>query len=91
MNPLACSTVAVRPEAARYCSISPWAPSASSRPGAARHTEMVAGALAAGSLRPDVRGEDLFALMNGGAWVCANVSAAQAERLVAFTMAGFAP
>lgn len=52
---------------------------------------LVVSAQAAGAIRPDVRGEDVFALMNAGAWVRENVSAAQAERLVAFTLAGFAP
>jgi hypothetical protein len=52
---------------------------------------LVARAQAAGAIRADVRGADVFALMNAGAWVHENVSAEQAERLVAFTLAGFAP
>jgi AcrR family transcriptional regulator len=51
--------------------------------------ERLAGqARAAGAIRPEVRGQDVFALMNAAAWLRENGSAQQADRLVDFTIAG---
>ncbi|WP_433330835.1 TetR/AcrR family transcriptional regulator [Spirillospora sp. CA-294931] len=51
---------------------------------------LIAGARAAGAIRPDVAGEDVFALMNAAAWVHVEISPAQSDRLVTFTLDGLA-
>jgi AcrR family transcriptional regulator len=53
--------------------------------------QLVANAREAGAIRPDVTGEDVFVLMNAAAWVREQVSAAQADRLLSFTMDGLRP
>ena len=50
---------------------------------------LVTEARAAGAVRPDVRGEDVFALMNAAAWAHAGLSPEVADRLVGFTLDGF--
>ncbi|MFD7864619.1 TetR/AcrR family transcriptional regulator [Streptomyces sp. NPDC059783] len=45
-------------------------------------------ARAAGALRRDVTGADVFALMNAAAWTREHMSPAQADRLVALTLDG---
>lgn len=52
---------------------------------------LVAAARDAGVVRPEVRGEDVFVLINAAAWVRAQHSSAEAERLVAFTLDGLTP
>jgi AcrR family transcriptional regulator len=52
---------------------------------------LVARALDAGVIRPDVRGQDVFALMNAAAWLRGHGGAEQADRLLAFTVAGMRP
>jgi AcrR family transcriptional regulator len=49
---------------------------------------LVARAIEDGVVRPDVTGADVFALVNAGAWTREHASAAQAARLVAFTIDG---
>lgn len=49
---------------------------------------LVSEALAAGVVRPDLRGEDVFVLMNAAAWTH-GTSPAAAVRLIAFALAGF--
>lgn len=49
---------------------------------------LIARAAAAGALRRDVTGADVFALMNAAAWVREHMTAEQADRLVAMTMDG---
>jgi AcrR family transcriptional regulator len=44
----------------------------------------------AGAVRGDVRGEDVFVLMNAAAWARTALSAEQAGRLVGITLAGMA-
>jgi AcrR family transcriptional regulator len=50
--------------------------------------QLIAKARAAGALRRDVTGADIFALMNAAAWTREHLSPEQAERLVALTMDG---
>ncbi|WP_433173535.1 TetR/AcrR family transcriptional regulator [Actinoallomurus sp. CA-150999] len=49
---------------------------------------LIAGARAAGVLRQDVTGADIFALMNAAAWIGEQMSREQADRLVDLTMGG---
>ncbi|WP_027344018.1 TetR/AcrR family transcriptional regulator [Hamadaea tsunoensis] len=53
--------------------------------------DLVARARAAATIRPDVRGEDVFALMNAAAWLRGAGSAAEADRIVDFALAGMRP
>lgn len=46
-------------------------------------------AATAGVLREDVTADDVFALINSAAWVRGQISADQADRLVAFAIKGF--
>ncbi|MGW2843718.1 TetR/AcrR family transcriptional regulator [Streptomyces sp. NPDC001274] len=50
--------------------------------------QLIAGARAAGALRRDVTGADVFALMNAAAWTRDHMPPEQADRLVALTMDG---
>ncbi|GAA4969318.1 TetR/AcrR family transcriptional regulator [Pseudonocardia tropica] len=50
---------------------------------------LVAGARAAGAVRADIRGEDVFTLVNAAAWTRAGLSPEDADRLVTFTLDGF--
>jgi len=50
---------------------------------------LVAAARNAGVVRPDLGGEDVFVLMNAAAWARAQLSPAEADRLVGFTLDGF--
>ncbi|WNI20562.1 helix-turn-helix domain-containing protein [Streptomyces sp. ITFR-16] len=49
---------------------------------------LVANARTAGTLRRDVTGADIFALMNAAAWTREHMNPEQADRLVALTMDG---
>jgi len=49
---------------------------------------LIANARSAGTLRQDVTGADIFALMNAAAWTREHMSPKQADRLVALTMGG---
>ena len=49
---------------------------------------LVARGVAAGVLRPEATGADVFALMNAGAWTREHTSPDQAARLVGFTLDG---
>jgi AcrR family transcriptional regulator len=49
---------------------------------------LVERARAAGAVRADLRGDDVFVLMNAAAWVRSTLSADQAERLVEVTLTG---
>ncbi|GAA3300087.1 TetR/AcrR family transcriptional regulator [Dactylosporangium vinaceum] len=49
---------------------------------------LVARARDAGAISPDVRGTDVFALMNAAAWLLGHGNAEQADRLLNFAIAG---
>jgi AcrR family transcriptional regulator len=52
---------------------------------------LVENAREADAIRADVRGADVFALMNAAAWVGEQVSQEQADRLLSFAMDGLRP
>lgn len=49
---------------------------------------LIAKARAAGALRQDATGADIFALMNAAAWIREQMSKEQADRLMDLTMGG---
>ncbi len=90
---------AVVEHAATYGGLAELLASGAADPGSELHADcarmsrigeaLVAEAKAAGAVRPDLRGDDVVALMNAGAWARAGLSPEVADRLVAFTLDGF--